>query len=230
MQRLLLLLLLSSSSLQVAPPPPAATRGERLVGRSGSAAARSLGERGWSAASRTPSRAGARVPAGEAMDSVFVTVGTTSFDQLIECVSSDAVTRILQTLGCRKLTLQVGRGSVEPKAFTGPSFTLDVFRFKESIAEDIQSAGLVISHAGAGSCLEALGAGKPLIVVINENLMDNHQLELAKRLHRDGHLLYCTCSTLPETLRSLDFASLEPFPPGHPEKFANFVDRIVGFQ
>lgn len=46
---------------------------------------------------------------------------------------------------------------------------------------------------GAGSCLEVLGAGKPLLVVVNDKLMDNHQLELAKKLQADGHLLYCTC-------------------------------------
>ena len=45
---------------------------------------------------------------------------------------------------------------------------------------------------GAGSCLETLGAGKAMVVVINELLMGNHQLELANQLHRDGHLFYCT--------------------------------------
>ncbi|XP_067852845.1 putative bifunctional UDP-N-acetylglucosamine transferase and deubiquitinase ALG13 [Heptranchias perlo] len=164
------------------------------------------------------------------MESVFVTVGTTSFDELIEDVSSERVTRILQELGCRKLILQIGRGSVEPKPLVGPNFTLEVFRFKDSIADNIQNATLVISHAGAGSCLETLEAGKPLIVVINEKLMNNHQLELAKQLHHDGHLLYCTCSTLSETLQKLDFTSLKPFPPGHPEKFAAFVDKVLGFQ
>lgn len=47
--------------------------------------------------------------------------------------------------------------------------------------------------SGAGSCLEALGAGKPLLVVVNDKLMGNHQLELARQLHMDSHLLYCTC-------------------------------------
>lgn|SRR6218665_2398526 len=46
---------------------------------------------------------------------------------------------------------------------------------------------------GAGSCLEALGARKRLIVVVNEDLMNNHQTELADRLHIDGHVFRTTC-------------------------------------
>ncbi|NWW04681.1 ALG13 transferase, partial [Oreocharis arfaki] len=104
------------------------------------------------------------------------------------------------------------------------------FRFKDSLAEDLQSADLVISHAGAGSCLETLEKGKPLIVVINDKLMDNHQLELAKQLHRNGYVLYCNCSTLVETLQSMDLSALKPFPPGQPEKFASFLDKVFGLQ
>ena len=46
---------------------------------------------------------------------------------------------------------------------------------------------------GAGSCLEALGENKPIVVVINEDLMNNHQTELAHKLHSDGHLFYSNC-------------------------------------
>ncbi|XP_053555295.1 UDP-N-acetylglucosamine transferase subunit ALG13 homolog isoform X1 [Bombina bombina] len=161
---------------------------------------------------------------------VFVTVGTTSFDDLISCVSAEHNITIFRKLGYNRLVLQIGRGDVEPKPFTTANFTLDVFRYKDSLAEDIRNADLVISHAGAGSCLETLGDGKPLIVVINENLMSNHQLELAQQLHRDGHLYYCTCRTLGDTLQTMDLSALKEFPPGHPENFAAFLDKVVGFK
>lgn len=162
--------------------------------------------------------------------SVFLTVGTTSFDELIACMSSEHTISILKDLGYNRLILQIGRGTVEPKSYSTASFTLDVFRYKDSVAEDIQNADLVISHAGAGSCLETLEAQKPLIVVINEKLMSNHQLELAKQLNKDGHLFYCTCSTLESTLKTLDLSSLKIFPPGHPEIFANFLDKVLGLR
>lgn len=44
--------------------------------------------------------------------------------------------------------LQVGRGSYIPDAHSCSGLRLEVFRFKESIAENIQSADVVISHAG----------------------------------------------------------------------------------
>ncbi|XP_042663479.1 putative bifunctional UDP-N-acetylglucosamine transferase and deubiquitinase ALG13 [Tyto alba] len=163
------------------------------------------------------------------MKSVLVTVGTTSFDDLIATVSSPPALQVLQSRGYGKLVLQVGRGALKPALSSSPALAVEAFRFKDSLAEDLGRADLVISHAGAGSCLETLEKGKPLIVVINEKLMNNHQLELAKRLNRDGHVLCCYCSTLVETLRLMDLSTLKPFPPGHPEKFALFLDKVVGF-
>uniref|UniRef100_A0A3Q3JHK6 UDP-N-acetylglucosamine transferase subunit ALG13 n=1 Tax=Monopterus albus TaxID=43700 RepID=A0A3Q3JHK6_MONAL len=156
------------------------------------------------------------------MKTVFVTVGTTKFDELIENVTSK------EAHGYERLVLQVGRGSLLPTVDSCLHIRLEAFRFKDSIAEDMKQADLIISHAGAGSCLEALGAGKPLLVVVNDKLMDNHQLELAAQLHMDSHLLYCTCSTLIQTLRSMDLSALQPFLPGQPRKFATFLDKALG--
>ncbi|XP_061455026.1 putative bifunctional UDP-N-acetylglucosamine transferase and deubiquitinase ALG13 [Rhineura floridana] len=162
------------------------------------------------------------------MKSAFVTVGTTSFDDLIAAVTTPEALQALRDLGYSKVVLQVGRGTVCPVSTSTPTFTLEVFRFKNSLSEDVQTTDLVISHAGAGSCLEVLEAGKPLLVVVNDKLMDNHQLELARQLCRDGHLFYCTSRTLVKTLQTADFSTLKPFPPGQPEKFAAFLDKVIG--
>ncbi|XP_051506020.1 UDP-N-acetylglucosamine transferase subunit ALG13 homolog, partial [Myxocyprinus asiaticus] len=84
------------------------------------------------------------------------------------------------------------------------------------------------SPLGAGSCLEALGANKALLIVVNDKLMDNHQLELAKKLQADSHLIYCTCGSLPQTLREIDLSALTTYVPGQPQKFANFLDKTIG--
>ncbi|CAN9515083.1 unnamed protein product [Ophioblennius macclurei] len=164
------------------------------------------------------------------MKTVFLTVGTTSFDELIERITRSDAAQALKARGYERLVLQVGRGSLLPATGSCPHIELEAFRFKASIVEDMKQADLVISHAGAGSCLEALGAGKPLLVVVNDKLMDNHQLELAQQLHADSHLLYCTCSTLIETLRTMDLSVLQPFQPGQTKNFANFLDRALGLR
>ncbi|XP_056456429.1 UDP-N-acetylglucosamine transferase subunit ALG13 homolog [Gadus chalcogrammus] len=164
------------------------------------------------------------------MKTVFVTVGTTSFDELILTIKTPEAVKALKARGYERLVLQVGRGSVLPGPESGLDLKLEAFRFKDSISEDIARADLVISHAGAGSCLEALGARKPLLVVVNNKLMDNHQLELARQLHKESHLLYCTCSSLTDTLRTMDLSVLVPFPPAQTTHFANFLDIALAVQ
>lgn len=138
--------------------------------------------------------------------------------------------QVLRARGYTKLTMQIGHGTIVPPSGLICDVQVEYFRFKDSITEDIQRADLIISHAGAGSCLEVLGARKPLLVVINEDLMNNHQLELAQQLHEDRHVHYTTCTNLEHTLQHMDLQTLEPFPTVDSHKFTDFLDSIFGFQ
>lgn len=168
-------------------------------------------------------------------EKVFVTVGTTQFDDLIATTLSAPSLQQLKSLKCRHLLIQYGTGSdVDAAAIESAGqrygITVECYRLRKNISEDIVSSDLVISHAGAGSCIEVLTARKPLIVVINEKLMDNHQTELASQLHADGHLLYCTPTTLAKTLERFGGGvQLQPYEPGNMTKLVTHLDSLMDF-
>nr|CDJ80592.1 Glycosyl transferase and Zinc finger and Transcription factor TFIIB domain containing protein [Haemonchus contortus] len=138
----------------------------------------------------------------------FVTVGTTRFDQLVNEVLTETCTSTLKTLGVKRITVQLGAGEwsdeVRQRVFGGVvadqgegeccGLPVEFYRFKPNIHDDMKEAMVVIGHAGAGTCLECLRLRRPFVVVVNEDLMDNHQQELAKELARGEHLLYCMSS------------------------------------
>ena len=78
----------------------------------------------------------------------------------------------------------------------------------------------VIGHSGAGTCIEVLEARRPLIVCINDSLADNHQIELARQLADDGHLVYCTPLELAYTLQDFQSDTLVEWTKGKPKRFA----------
>nr|XP_046477745.1 UDP-N-acetylglucosamine transferase subunit ALG13 homolog [Neodiprion pinetum] len=161
---------------------------------------------------------------------VFVTVGTTKFDKLINAVTAPEVLQALSNRGYNHLILQIGKSSLDPDCSPRHGFRrIEYFNLSPSIQEQMTSADLVISHAGAGSCLEALEAKKPLIVVTNELLMDNHQLELAEQLYEDGHLYYCNPNTLLELIQNMDLSKLKLFEGNKSDKIVAFIDRVMGF-
>ena len=75
---------------------------------------------------------------------IFVTVGTTSFDELIKTIDSEEFLRAVRRAGYDSIVAQIGRGTYVPT-------TIDYYRFKPSLDDDFAAADLVISHAGAGS-------------------------------------------------------------------------------
>lgn len=160
--------------------------------------------------------------------SVFVTVGSTSFDELIEKVCSPEILHLLAKEGFKKIILQVGKGN---EVITESNdIEIEWFRFKDSITNNIKNSDLVIGHSGAGTILQSLIEHKPLIAVLNEKLMDNHQSELAEQLAKEGVLRYCTCSKLLKTLEN-HFSSehLLPYTTSH-NKFSDVLQRIMGYK
>uniref|UniRef100_A0A915KKL3 UDP-N-acetylglucosamine transferase subunit ALG13 n=1 Tax=Romanomermis culicivorax TaxID=13658 RepID=A0A915KKL3_ROMCU len=135
---------------------------------------------------------------------VFVTVGTTAFDDLIAEITNPVNLKLLSELGCRKLLLQIGRGEescVNSAYLENSSVHVEYYRFKPSLKNDLQSADLVIGHAGAGTCLE-----------------------------KRGHLIYCTPKSLSKVLSDQTlFSNLQVFRPGNPKLFTNWLDDYLGF-
>ncbi|XP_062225323.1 uncharacterized protein LOC133923999 [Phragmites australis] len=161
---------------------------------------------------------------------VFVTVGTTCFDALVKAVESVEVKEALLQRGYTHLLIQMGRGTYMPSRVSSNStLQVDYFTFSPSIADYIREASLVISHAGSGSIFETLQLGKPLIVVVNEDLMDNHQSELAEELADRKHLFCARPQTLQETVEAMDLNTLLPYTPGDAKQVVTLINKFFGF-
>ena len=131
---------------------------------------------------------------------VFVTVGTTQFNELIEAVSQESFLHQLVQDGFTKLIIQYGRGTPPPSSLNNDErqqksmggsnrITVEWFDFSPSLQSYMSCASVIVCHAGAGSIMESLSYRKKhTIVVINNELMDNHQLELAQALQQRNHI------------------------------------------
>ena len=169
---------------------------------------------------------------------VLVTVGTTEFDELILLLNTAVFVDFLETLNCKTLVLQFGRGSI-------PDNLHDIcdkrrilyrpFRFQPDLHEEMQKADLIISHCGAGSIIEAIDLMKPLIVVVNSSLQGNHQGELSDKLSDGGHCLATTTSHLFDCLQKIITCEIEvgsfmrPFPPADLDLFPAVLTDLFDF-
>jgi beta-1,4-N-acetylglucosaminyltransferase len=118
---------------------------------------------------------------------IFVTVGTTRFDKLIEGVTRPATLEWMKTNGYTDLIIQYGNGNA-PMIPSDTPVSIQAYGFQSSLDHDMKAADLIIGHAGAGTVMEALRLQKRMVVVINTLLMDNHQVELASAMAKRGHL------------------------------------------
>lgn len=66
-------------------------------------------------------------------------------------------------------------------------------------------------------------------MVINDTLMNNHQVELAEQLSKDNYLSHTTVSQLPDTLKSFDPSTLKNYEKGNVGRFIEYLDDLMGF-
>jgi UDP-N-acetylglucosamine transferase subunit ALG13 len=127
---------------------------------------------------------------------IFVTIGTTEpFDRLL---------RALDTLDDEELVVQCGDTTTRPRR----GRYVDYLPY-DDLVDHVRQARVVIAHAGVGTIMTALANGKrPIVVPRRAELgeaVDDHQLELAKRLATAGLVtLVEESSALSEAVRNAD--------------------------
>lgn len=163
---------------------------------------------------------------------IFVTVGTTRFDKLVSSLTSKVALEWMEAQSFSSLTIQYGRGSKPESLQQSSSVKIQSYDFRPSLKADMEHADLIVSHAGAGTVMEVLRMNKKTIVVINTDLMDNHQTELAGAMADRGHLHVVDS---PEKLEKKEtWAAFEDFSPiphlgGDAFDMPRLLDSFFGF-
>jgi len=109
---------------------------------------------------------------------IFVTVGTTAFDSLIEKVDSIAY-QIDDKIIC-----QIADGKYVPRH-------CEYFRFKSTVEQEFAGADLVICHGGAGTLFYLLELNKRIVSVPNLERKDKHQTDLIDTLSAENYIVSC---------------------------------------
>lgn len=108
---------------------------------------------------------------------VFVTVGTTKFDELIRHIDET-----FKGESPFSFTYQISDGDYKPK-------NGQFFSFKNNIEDFYNESDIIITHAGAGSIYRLLELGKKIIVVPNFSRIDKHQSDISSYMENNNHCL-----------------------------------------
>jgi beta-1,4-N-acetylglucosaminyltransferase len=163
---------------------------------------------------------------------IFVTVGTTLFEALIEAAIKEEALKWMEDNGYTKLIIQYGKGKRPTLPASTANVQVEVYDFKPNLSDDMERADLIIGHAGAGTVMEATGLKKRMVVVINTILMHNHQTELANAMGSRNHVYVIH---EPAHLANLDtwdaFEKFDPvpLPPGDDDAFPRLLNSFLGF-
>lgn len=124
---------------------------------------------------------------------IFVTVGTQP-NGFLRCLKE--VEKLIDTYHIEEeVVAQIGNTDFETTKFKTIPFT-SVTEFDELISK----ASVVITHAGSGAIFGSIKAGKKIIAMARlhdfNEMADNHQTELIKKLSEGGYLIDGTYSLM----------------------------------
>ena len=135
------------------------------------------------------------------MVKIFVAVGTTEFDALVEAM--DKIAPEIEG----DITIQIGHGRYEPQ-------NCDFFRLAPSLDQYYDWADVVVAHGGFGTTMEVLHKGKRLISLSNPDRYDEHQSDLLGTLESEGYLVWCRrLEDLPQLLKQVRTMAFRPYQP-----------------
>ncbi|GAB1737399.1 hypothetical protein NU219Hw_g1544t1 [Hortaea werneckii] len=155
----------------------------------------------------------------------FVTIGATaSFAALIRSALSPDTLSALSKLGYTDLVVQYGQdgkelfeGAMQQVKTKGDSSPVNVTGFdldQAGLGKYMRQAkgggsrggqeGVVVSHAGSGTILDALRIAVPIVVVPNPDLLDNHQVELAEALAEQDYVVHGKLEQLPKAFQDAE--------------------------
>ena len=122
---------------------------------------------------------------------IFVTVGTQP-NGFLRCLKE--VEQLIDKYSItEEVIAQIGNTDFETEKFTTVRFTGE-----NEFKEYIQNASVVISHAGSGALFNSIKAGKKVIAMARlhdfNEMADNHQTELVKKLSEGGYIIDGTYS------------------------------------
>jgi beta-1,4-N-acetylglucosaminyltransferase len=130
---------------------------------------------------------------------IFVTVGTTRFDDLVRTVDRLAPDYDEEVL------CQIARGDYLPS-------NCQYFRFAPTLEPYLRNADLIIGHGGLGTVMEAIRLGKPFIGVSNPDRPDLHQDEILGECAARGHIVWCReLSGLPASIELAQTTTFEQY-------------------
>lgn len=133
-----------------------------------------------------------------------MTVGTslphdTLIEKMDELVTSGAISE--------KVVAQIGEGEYQPRA-------IESFRFAPGLEKYFEKADVIVSNCGAGTIMENVTRGRPLVAIQNPDVTGGHEWELLKKMKEGQHLIWCKHLELLEDCilqaKSMEFIPFKP--------------------